>query len=182
MTVVKLAFTVNHRSVELTIDPLRRLADVLREDLGLTGTKIGCNAGDCGACTVLLDDRQVCACMVPVAQVTGRAIRTVESPGQPGNLSRLQQAFLDHGAAQCGICSPGMLMAAQDLLEHQERPSEQDVLDALGGVLCRCTGYRKIVEAVLSVAQSVNIKPADAPVCEAAVGTRLAKADGVSKW
>ncbi len=181
MTIVKLAFTVNHRSVELTIDPLRRLADVLREDLGLTGTKIGCNAGDCGACTVLLDDRQVCACMVPVAQVTGRAIRTVESLGQPGNLSRLQQAFLDHGAAQCGICSPGMLMAAQDLLEHQERPSEQDVLDALGGVLCRCTGYRKIVEAVLSVAQSVNIKPADAAVGEAAVGTRLAKVDGVAK-
>jgi CO/xanthine dehydrogenase Mo-binding subunit/aerobic-type carbon monoxide dehydrogenase small subunit (CoxS/CutS family) len=155
----------------------------LREDLGLTGTKIGCNAGDCGACTVLLDDRQVCACMIPVAQVAGRSIRTVESLGQPGNLSRLQQAFLDHGAAQCGICTPGMLMAAQDLLEHNDRPSEAEVLDSLGGVLCRCTGYRKIVDAILAVAQSTNAKPAVAELAvgELAVGARLAKVDGAAK-
>jgi CO/xanthine dehydrogenase Mo-binding subunit/aerobic-type carbon monoxide dehydrogenase small subunit (CoxS/CutS family) len=183
MTAITIAFTVNGRAVDVTADPLRRLTDVLRENLGLTGTKIGCNAGDCGACTVLLDDRQVCACMIPVAQVAGRRIRTVESLGEPGKLSRLQQAFLDHGAAQCGICTPGMLMAAQDLLEHNERPDEAAVLDALGGVLCRCTGYRKIVEAILSVAQTANSQPANADALEdaGAVGTRLAKVDGAAK-
>jgi CO/xanthine dehydrogenase Mo-binding subunit/aerobic-type carbon monoxide dehydrogenase small subunit (CoxS/CutS family) len=130
----------------------RRLSDVLRGDLGLTGTKVGCSAGDCGACTVLLDDRQVCACLVPLAQCAGRSVRTVESLAQPdGRLSELQQAFVDHGAAQCGICTPGMLMAAADVLERHPEPIEQQVLDGLGGVLCRCTGYRKIVEAVLAV-------------------------------
>ena len=130
----------------------RRLSDVLRDDLGLTGTKVGCAAGDCGACTVLLDDRQVCACLVPLAQCAGRSVRTVESLAQPdGRLSCLQQAFVDHGAAQCGICTPGMLMAAADVLERHPQPTEQQVLDGLGGVLCRCTGYRKIVEAVLAV-------------------------------
>jgi CO/xanthine dehydrogenase Mo-binding subunit/aerobic-type carbon monoxide dehydrogenase small subunit (CoxS/CutS family) len=182
-TTQPLHFTVNGRATAVDVDPLRRLVDVLREDLHLTGTKVGCNAGDCGACTVLLDGRQVCACLVPAAQVAGRDVQTVESLGQPGNLSRLQQAFLDHGAAQCGICTPGMLMAAQDLLQRQERPAEQDVLDALGGVLCRCTGYRKIVEAVLSVAQSSNVQPASAEATAhgAAVGARMAKVDGVAK-
>ncbi|HVJ39946.1 MAG TPA: molybdopterin cofactor-binding domain-containing protein [Dongiaceae bacterium] len=178
-----LNFTVNGRAAAVTVDPMRRLADVLREDLGLTGTKIGCNAGDCGACTVLLDGRQVCSCLVPAAQAAGHQVRTVEGLGEPGNLSRLQQAFLDHGAAQCGICTPGMLMAAQDLLDRQERPAEQDVLDALGGVLCRCTGYRKIVEAVLAVAQSSNAQPdtVDAGRADQAVGARMAKVDGVAK-
>lgn len=178
-----LNFTVNGRAATVTVDPLRRLADVLREDLGLTGTKIGCNAGDCGACTVLLDGQQVCSCLVPAGQAAGRQVRTVEGLGQAGNLSRLQQAFLDHGAAQCGICTPGMLMAAQDLLDRQERPAEQDVLDALGGVLCRCTGYRKIVDAVLAVAQSSNTLPdaGDASRNGHAVGTRMAKVDGIAK-
>jgi CO/xanthine dehydrogenase Mo-binding subunit/aerobic-type carbon monoxide dehydrogenase small subunit (CoxS/CutS family) len=171
------AFTVNGRRVEVYVDPVRRLADVLREDLGLTGTKVGCNAGDCGACTVRLDGRQVCACMVAAAQAQGRAVVTVEGLNGAGARA-LQQAFLTHGAAQCGICTPGMLMAADDLLARNPAPSEAQVLDALGGVLCRCTGYRKIVEAVLSLG-----KPALSadPAAGKAVGARLARVDGAAK-
>ena len=171
-----IAFTLNTRAVEIEGDPGRRLADVLREALGLTGTKIGCNAGDCGACTVLLDDRQVCACLVPLGQVAGRRVLTVEGLAPTGELSALQRAFLRHGAAQCGICTPGMLMAATDLLARDPHPTEQAVLDALGGVLCRCTGYRKIVDAVLDVGGADAVLP-DGP----AVGARLARVDGRAK-
>ena len=148
--------------------PLTCLADALREELGLTGTKIGCNAGDCGACTVLLDGEQVCACMIPLGQVAGREVMTVEGLAN-GGLSALQAAFLRHGAAQCGICTPGMLMAAHDLLRRRPNPSEQEAMDALGGVLCRCTGYRKIVEAVLDVS-GVGLGPQ--PAAGEAVGAR----------
>lgn len=174
-----IAFTLNARPVRLHTDPARRLADVLRDDLGLTGTKIGCNAGDCGACTVLLDSRQVCACLVPVARVAGRSVTTVEALSPDGGLNPLQAAFLRHGAAQCGICTPGMLIAATDLLNRVASPSETQVLDALGGVLCRCTGYRKIVDAILSLtgAASTDASPA---AC-AAVGARMAKVDGAAK-
>jgi CO/xanthine dehydrogenase Mo-binding subunit/aerobic-type carbon monoxide dehydrogenase small subunit (CoxS/CutS family) len=170
----QVAFTLNGRRVEIHVDPVRRLADVLREDLGLTGTKVGCNAGDCGACTVRLDGRQVCACMVAAAQVQGRAVVTVEGLAN----GALQRAFLAHGAAQCGICTPGMLMAADDLLARHSAPTEAQVLDALGGVLCRCTGYRKIVEAVLSLRQPAG---ADEPAAGQAVGARLARVDGGAK-
>ena len=143
---------VNGRAVEVRAAPATRLSDCLRDELGLTGTKIGCHAGDCGACTVLLDGEQVCACLVPVGQCEGRAVATVESlaaaaPGSPS--AALRQAFIDHGAAQCGICTPGMLMAGLDVLRRHPQPTEQQVLDGIGGVLCRCTGYRKIVEAVV---------------------------------
>ena len=171
------SLTLNGREVGLHSDPARRLADVLRDDLGLTGTKIGCNAGDCGACTVLLDGEQVCACMVPVARVAGRAVTTVESLAHAGALSPLQAAFLRHGAAQCGICTPGMLMAASDLLARTPSPTEPQVLDALAGVLCRCTGYRKIVEAVLDLSAADH----PAPPSGRAVGARLAKVDGTAK-
>ena len=147
-----IAFTVNGAARCVAADPIRRLADVLREDLGLIGTKVGCNAGDCGACTVLLDGRQVCACLVPVGQAEGRAITTVEGLAASGTINALQQAFHAHGAAQCGICTPGMLMAASDLLARKPHPSEDEALDALGGVLCRCTGYRKIIDAVEALA------------------------------
>ena len=133
--------TVNGTEHTLSCDGGRRLSRVLREDLGLTGTKVGCDAGDCGACTVLMDGRQVCACLVPTAQADGCAITTVEGlADQDGRLSALQRAFHRHGAAQCGICTPGMLMAAHDLLTREQRPSVRQVQDALGGVLCRCTG------------------------------------------
>ncbi len=171
-------FLVNGRDVEAIAPPAMRLSDVLRDVLGLKGTKVGCDAGDCGACTVLLDGAQVCACLVPVAQVVGRSVETVEGLAHDGRLHALQSAFLRHGAAQCGICTPGMLMAAADLLRRVPSPSEAEVLDALGGVLCRCTGYRKIVEAVLAAAHG---GAAADPAAGSAVGARLVRVDGVAK-
>jgi CO/xanthine dehydrogenase Mo-binding subunit/aerobic-type carbon monoxide dehydrogenase small subunit (CoxS/CutS family) len=173
------AFQVNGEARRVTAPPASRLADILRDDLGLTGTKIGCNAGDCGACTVLLDGRQVCACLVALGQVEGRAVTTVEGLASGGALHRLQRAFLAHGAAQCGICTPGALMAAADLLARNPRPTEAEALDALGGVLCRCTGYRKIVEAVLAAAAG-DVAVPDAPAGQA-VGARAPKTDGTAK-
>lgn len=171
-------FVVNGRDVEAIAPPAMRLSEVLRDVLGLKGTKVGCDAGDCGACTVLVDGAQVCACLVPVAQVVGRAVETVEGLARDGRLHALQAAFLRHGAAQCGICTPGMLMAAVDLLRRVPSPSEAEVLDALGGVLCRCTGYRKIVDAVLEAACC----DAEAePLVGGAVGARLPRVDGVAK-
>src|SRR5213594_700448 len=121
-----IAFSVNGRSVVVSSSPSQRLSRVLREELSLTGTKIGCNAGDCGACTVLLDGEQVCACLVPLAQAKGRKVVTVEGLAKDGRLSALQSAFHRHGAAQCGICTPGMLMAASDLLAKVRDPSKQE--------------------------------------------------------
>jgi aldehyde oxidoreductase len=174
-------FTVNAAARELAGDPARRLSDALRDELGLTGTKIGCHAGDCGACTVLLDGEQVCSCIVAVGQCDGRSVVTVEGlAGAGGALSTLQRAFVAHGAAQCGICTPGMLMSAEALLRRNPTPSEPEVQDALAGVLCRCTGYRKIVEAVLAVAAGTVV---DAPVAPAggAVGRRVARLDAPAK-
>ena len=169
-------FHVNGAAVAVDAPPARRLTDVLRLDLGLTGTKVGCEAGDCGACTVLMDGRQVCACMVPAAQAAGSAIVTVEGLAASGTLSGLQRAFARHGAAQCGVCTPGMLMAASDLLARKVQPCEREVLDALGGVLCRCTGYRKIVAAVLDAA--ANRPDAAPPAAGRAVGARIPRVDG----
>ncbi|MCG6951216.1 MAG: molybdopterin-dependent oxidoreductase, partial [Betaproteobacteria bacterium] len=177
-----IAFKLNGRAVRASSAPVTRLADVLRDELGLTGTKIGCNAGDCGACTVLVDDRQVCSCLTPLAQVEGRTVTTVEGLARGKTLSQLQRAFHRHGAAQCGICTPGMLIAASELLTRMKKPSEAEVRDALGGVLCRCTGYQKIIEAVLDAA-SATVARADlpAPPAEKAVGARVPKVDGVPK-
>jgi aldehyde oxidoreductase len=171
-------FIVNGRTREYPGDPAKRLADVLRDDFGLTGTKIGCNAGDCGACTILVDGKQVCSCLTAVAQVSGRSVTTVEGLADDGTLSGLQRAFHKHGAAQCGICTPGMLMAAADLLSRNQRPDANAVKDALGGVLCRCTGYQKIVEAVLDAA---NAELPPSPDAGAAIGARTPKVDGVAK-
>ena len=183
------SMSVNGRSVEIQ-RPARRLADTLRDDLGLTGTKIGCNAGDCGACTVLLDGEQVCACLTATGQCAGREVVTVEGLAQAGELNALQRAFMAHGAAQCGICTPGMLMAATDVLRRYPQPSEQQVLDGIGGVLCRCTGYRKIVEAVLSLAAAPagsSAAVASEPMVEVqplagqAVGARVERLDAPAK-
>ena len=140
-------FTLNGRRVSFEGSGGRRLLDVLREDLRQTGTKEGCGEGECGACSVLIDGDVVDSCLVAVGQVEGRNVVTVE-----GLQSPLQQAFIEHGAAQCGICTPGMLLAAHVLLERTRRPSVDDVREALAGNLCRCTGYTKIIEAVLSCA------------------------------
>ena len=183
-----LRFRVNGRAVEVDAPPASRLTRVLRDHLGLTGTKVGCDAGDCGACTVLLDGEQVCACLVSLGQVASRSVTTVEGLVENGGLSRLQRAFHAHGAAQCGICTPGMLMAASTLLGLPRPPTEPEVLDALGGVLCRCTGYRKIVRAVLaatngeSSAAGTDAAATDAPTRTARyVGRRLPSVDGVEK-
>ena len=170
---------LNGKVINVTSAPTKRLSDLLRDDLGLTGTKVGCHAGDCGACTVLLDGEQVCACVTAVGQCVDRAITTVEGLACDGQLNRLQRAFLAHGAAQCGICTPGMLMAASDVLRRYPDPTEQQVQDGLGGVLCRCTGYRKIIEAVLAVAHGTFDLPQ--PEAGHAVGSRLARLDGKSK-
>ena len=169
-----LDLVVNGKRARAWAPPLATLAAVLRDQLGLTGTKIGCDAGDCGACTVMMDGAQVCACLVPAAQCDGRSIETVEGAGPDGITENLRNAFLAHGAAQCGICTPGMLMAATALLAEKPEPSRIEVEDALGGVLCRCTGYTKIIEAVLDA----HGAPASAP---AQVGARLNRVDGLAK-
>ncbi len=142
-------FTVNGSSTQVDRSA-RRLSDVLRDHLALTATKVGCDAGDCGACTVLLDGEPVTACMTSVGRLEGRQVETLEGLHESGEATPLQGAFLAHGAAQCGICTPGMLVSAAALLRATSTPTEQQVMDALGGVLCRCTGYRKIVAAVMA--------------------------------
>ena len=143
-------FALNGQTVSVDAEGSRRLLDVLREDLGLTGTKEGCGEGECGACSVLVDGEVVDSCLVAVGQVEGREVMTVEGLAQDGRLSRLQLAFIEHGAAQCGICTPGMLIAALALLQHNPVPTYDDVRTGIAGNLCRCTGYTKIIEAVLA--------------------------------
>ena len=150
---VSISLTINRTPVTLKVNPTDRLSKVLRDDLGHTDTKVGCDAGDCGACTVLIEGEPSCACLVAAAQVNNASIDTVSGLSDNGTLSQLQQSFLHHGAAQCGICTPGMLMSASALLNTNPTPSKSDVEDALSGVLCRCTGYRKIVDAVVNVNQ-----------------------------
>ena len=146
-------FTLNGKAMSYEGSGARRLLDVLREDLGATGTKEGCGEGECGACSVLVDGRVVDSCLVAIGQVEGRELITVEGlASQDGKMSKLQQAFITYGAAQCGICTPGMLLAAHVLLQRTRRPSADDVREGLAGNLCRCTGYTKIIEAVLSCA------------------------------
>ena len=143
-------FTVNGRSRTLRAYPMARLLDVLREDLFLTGTKEGCGEGECGACSVLLDGALVNSCLVPCAQVEGAEVLTIEGVAPGGEqLHAVQQAFVEHGGAQCGICTPGMVLAAVSLLEKNPAPDETDIRAALAGNLCRCTGYTKIFEAVI---------------------------------
>lgn len=168
-------FTLNGVSVALEALPTERLSQVLRERLGKVGTKVGCDAGDCGACTVLLDGAAVCACLMPAARVEGRAVTTVE--GETPELTRLRASFNAHGAAQCGICTPGMLLTAADLLTRVARPSEAEVERALGGVLCRCTGYRSIIAAVVAAGQGQW----HAAPTQGAVGAAIARLDGAAK-
>jgi aerobic-type carbon monoxide dehydrogenase small subunit (CoxS/CutS family) len=175
-----LTFSVNGKQVTVTTSLARRLSRVLRDDLGLTGTKVGCDAGDCGACTVLLDGEPACACLVSAAQAAGHDITTVEGLAQrPPVFDKLQKSFLKHGAAQCGACTPGMLVAATALLERNALPTEIEVMDALGGVLCRCTGYRKIITAVCDANHEQSLDPSPAQGC--AVGARLVRLDGQPK-
>jgi aerobic carbon-monoxide dehydrogenase small subunit len=143
-------FTINGRSQTVYAYPMERLLDVLREQLGLTGTKEGCGEGECGACTITIDGEIVNSCLVPIAQVAGASIKTIEgiAPSET-QLHAVQQAFIEHGGAQCGICTPGMIMAAVNLLERIPNPSDSEIRDGLAGNLCRCTGYMKIFESVV---------------------------------
>jgi aerobic carbon-monoxide dehydrogenase small subunit len=149
---IPVALVVNGRRHDLEIEPRETLADVLRERLALTGLKVSCDAQVCGACTVLVDGLPVSGCTFLAADADGRRVRTVEGLAVDGDLSPLQQAFIDHAAFQCGFCTPGMLMAATALLEEQPNPTRADVIHGLEGNLCRCTGYAPIVEAVLAAA------------------------------
>ena len=151
-------FLVNGAPAEVDVPGMRRLLDVLREDLELTGTKEGCGEGECGACSVIVDGQVVDACLVPICQVEGRIVRTVEglslAARERGSLDTLQEAFLEHGAAQCGICTPGMLMAARAYLDGGGDGDEDRIREAIAGNLCRCTGYTKIVDAIATVAHA----------------------------
>lgn len=146
-------FTVNGEGHQLEVFPMARLLDVLREELKLTGTKEGCGEGECGACTVIIDGEIVNSCLVPMAQVEGTQITTIEGVAHGDDLHVVQQAFIEHGGAQCGICTPGMVLAAVDLLKRNPEPSETDIRNGLAGNLCRCTGYMKIFESVVRAYQ-----------------------------
>ncbi len=149
---IRLEFMLNGKPVQLRAPGDRRVVDLLREDLGLTGTKAACGAGECGACTVLIDDVPRPSCLTLAAQLEGRQVTTIEGLASDSRLHPVQQAFVEHGAVQCGFCTPGMILSAVSLLKRTPTPSSLEVKQALSGNLCRCTGYKKIVEAVLAAA------------------------------
>ena len=153
MATQSIELKVNGETRRVEVFPMSRLLDVLREQLQLTGTKEGCGEGECGACTVVIDGRIVNSCLVPVAQVHGSEITTIEGVARGNRLHVVQQAFIDHGGAQCGICTPGMVLAAVDLLKRNPAPTETDIRNGLAGNLCRCTGYMKIFESVVRACQ-----------------------------
>ena len=149
---------VNRGEYEVYVEPWRTLAEVLREELGLTGVKVGCEEGNCGTCTVLIDGKAVKSCLILVPQAQGREIVTIEGLGEGGELHPLQEAFIEHFAVQCGYCTPGMILAAKALLDEKPEATEEDVREGLHGNLCRCTGYVKIVEAVLAAKEKISGK------------------------
>lgn len=145
---------VNGRAYELRAPPERVLLDLLREEVGLVGTKRGCDLGTCGCCAVLLDGRPTLSCLTLAREAVGRDIVTIEGLSPPSGLSRLQRAFVEHGATQCGFCTPGFLVTGEALLRDRPRPSREEVVAAISGNLCRCTGYTKIIEAILAAAEA----------------------------
>ncbi len=152
---VTIRLTVNGVTHHLVVEPRRLLADVLREDLGLTGTNIGCEHGVCGSCTVLVDGQSVRSCLMFAVQATGHEVMTVEGLSRAGEMHPLQKAFWEQQGLQCGFCTPGFLMTAYELLQHNPDPSEEEVRSALSGNICRCTGYQHIVNAVRAAAQAL---------------------------
>ena len=158
MEKVRITFRINGKDIELEVDPGKMLLDVLRDQTGLTGTKRGCSRGDCGACTVIMDGKAILSCLTPVLQASGREIVTVEGLAHDGRLHPLQEAFLECGAVQCGFCTPGMLLSAKAFLEQNPSPTRPEVRAAISGNLCRCTGYTKIVDAIILASASMRGK------------------------
>jgi aerobic carbon-monoxide dehydrogenase small subunit len=156
MSKLMISATVNGDPTQFLADPGDTLLDALRVELGLTGSKEGCGSGDCGACTVVLDGQMVCSCLVMAAEAEGRSVATIESVAEGNQLHPVQRKFLEHGALQCGFCTPGFIVASKALLDHNPNPSEHEVRYWLAGNLCRCTGYDKIVRAVLDAAAEMR--------------------------
>jgi carbon-monoxide dehydrogenase small subunit len=148
--------TVNGAAHRVSISPEASLLTLLRDTLGLRGSKLGCGVGECGACTVLVEGRAICACLLPATRAAGLHVETIEGLGTQGDLHPVQRAFLDHGALQCGFCTPGMVMSAIGLLRHNPAPSDDEIGEALQGNICRCTGYMKILEAVRAAARGIR--------------------------
>jgi carbon-monoxide dehydrogenase small subunit len=156
--IVKVTFTLNGIETDIEAPADRRVVDILREDLGLTGTKESCGAGDCGACTILVDGQSRLSCLMLAVQLQGREITTIEGLAQGERLQAVQKAFVDYGAVQCGFCIPGMVLGAVDLLRRNPNPTRAEIREGLAGNLCRCTGYQKIVDAVHAAAESLGDK------------------------
>jgi len=150
---------INGKAMSFDAHPLARLLDVLREQAGLTGTKEGCGEGECGACSIEMDGALVNSCLIPALQADGAKIRTIEGVAVAAELSAVQQAFLAHGGAQCGICTPGMILAARNLLSRNAQPTDNEIREALSGNLCRCTGYTKIFASVLEACRAQRPRP-----------------------
>jgi len=167
---LRLAFTVNGEDRDLIVESYKTLLEVLREDLALTGTKHGCELGECGACAVVVDGELVLSCLVAAVECQGRSALTVEGLREGPELHPLQAAFADHGAAQCGYCTPGMLLAAKALLDRNAAPSRDEIAEALSGQICRCTGYLQIFDAVASAAQVMRGERAAPPQLPAVHG------------
>jgi carbon-monoxide dehydrogenase small subunit len=153
---IRVQCQINGKVVTLEAFPMARLLDVLREQAGLTGTKEGCGEGECGACAIEMDGALVNSCLVPLVQANGATIRTIEGVADHGRLAAVQQAFLTHGGAQCGICTPGMILAAVNLLARNAQPTEAEIREGLAGNLCRCTGYTKIFESVVEACRATR--------------------------
>ncbi len=156
-----LTMTLNGESVTVEVEPSDLLADVLRDKLGLTGTKVGCNEGECGACTVIMDGQAVLSCLLPAMKAHGREVVTIEGLSRDDELHPLQQAFIEQGSVQCGYCTPGMIMSAKALLDENPNPSLEEIEEAIAGNLCRCTGYLQIVEAINQASKSKVQNPED---------------------
>jgi carbon-monoxide dehydrogenase small subunit len=156
---IRVLCEINGKAMSLEAYPMARLLDVLREQAGLTGTKEGCGEGECGACSIEMDGALVNSCLIPALQADGAKIRTIEGVADTAELSAVQQAFLTHGGAQCGICTPGMILAARNLLSRNAQPTESEIREALSGNLCRCTGYTKIFESVLQACRAQRPRP-----------------------
>lgn len=153
----KISLTVNGQRYELEAEANQTLLRLLREDLDLTGTKCACERGDCGTCTVLLDGTPIKSCLVLAVEADGHEVTTIEGLAKGGELTPVQRAFIEHGAVQCGFCTPAFILAAEALLKQNPKPNEEEIKEAIGGILCRCTGYRQIIDAILDVSKSKKI-------------------------